>query len=230
MTEKLVLNYKSVRNIKPIRPYNFDANMHKPSHFPSSDSLWKEGKYWISMVWRGKFLGIKLENKGTIDNPLVKVYIFSSENLSKDFIDSLIEEIKWRFNFEQDISGFCNRPRKESKISKIVKKWSGMKPIAANSLYETLIIYLVLQNATVRRSIQMLENLFNRFGRKIEFDGKVLSTFWEPVKMAKVTEQELRDLKVGYRAKFFMRITQQFVNKEIDEFKLRKMPKENYME
>lgn len=100
-----------------------------------------------------------------------------------------------------------------------------MKPIAANSLYETLMIYLVLQNATVKRSVQMLESLFNRFGKKVKFDDKSLSTFWEPKDMVKSSEKELKDLKVGYRAKFFMRITQQFVNKEIDEFKLRKMTK-----
>jgi len=101
-----------------------------------------------------------------------------------------------------------------------------MKPIAANSLYETLIIYLVLQNATVRRSVQMLENLFDRFGGKEKFDGRILSTFWEPKDMARSTEQEIRDLKVGYRSKFFTKITEQFVNKEINELALRKMSKE----
>ncbi len=44
--------------------------------------------------------------------------------------------------------------------------------------------------------------------------------------MEKSTEQEIRNLKVGYRAKFFRKITEQFVNKEINEFTLRKMPKE----
>ena len=52
-----------------------------------------------------------------------------------------------------------------------------MKPVAANSLYETLIIYIVLQNATVRRSVQMLENLFESFGKKLVYDGKTLSAF-----------------------------------------------------
>src|SRR3989344_7091161 len=226
MTKVISLNKVSTLILEPKSPYNFDANMHKPSHFPSSDNIWERGFYWISMLWQNQILGLKIEDIGVVSKPKVKFHIYSKEKLSKDFIDGLTPELRWRFNFDQDISEFCSKYKESKVLGTAVKKWSGMKPIAANSLYETLIIYLVLQNATVRRSIQMLENLFNRFGRKIEFDGKVLSTFWEPVKMAKVTEQELRDLKVGYRAKFFMRITQQFVNKEIDEFKLRKMPKE----
>jgi len=49
--------------LKPVSPYNFDATVHKPSHFPSSDNEWEKGKYWITMVWRDKLLGLKLENK-----------------------------------------------------------------------------------------------------------------------------------------------------------------------
>jgi 3-methyladenine DNA glycosylase/8-oxoguanine DNA glycosylase len=101
-----------------------------------------------------------------------------------------------------------------------------MKPVAANSLYETLIIYIVLQNATVRRTRQMLENLFSKFGRKVKFDNKTLSSFWQPKAIAKVPEQVLRDLKLGYRAKFLKRISEQFVKGEIDEFKMRQLPRD----
>ena len=52
--------------LKPTSPYNFDATIYKPSHFPSSDNEWEKGKYWITMVWKGEYLGLKLENN--IDN------------------------------------------------------------------------------------------------------------------------------------------------------------------
>ncbi len=226
MVKILILNKKKSVILEPKAPYNFDANFHKPSHFPSSDNIWEKGKYWITMVWKGKRLGLKFENLGTISKPKIKFTIYSQKELSENFIKELIPEIRWRFNFDQDISDFCRRFRNDKILGPIIKKWKGMKPIAANSLYETLIIYLVLQNATVRRSVQMLENLFDKFGKKVKFDNKILSTFWEPKEMAKSSEQELRELKVGYRAKFFIKITEQFINKEINEFALRKMSEE----
>lgn len=226
MAKILILDTKKSIVSKPKPPYNFDANFHKPSHFPSSDNLWEEGKYWITMLWKGEKLGLKFENQGTINAPKIKISIYSQKPLSKNFIDSLIPEIRWRFNFDSDISEFCEEYKKDKILGPIIKKWKGMKPIAANSLYETLIIYIVLQNATVRRSVQMLGNLFNEFGYKVKYDGKILSMFWEPKKMAKSTEQRLRELKVGYRAKFFRKISEQFANKEIDEFVLRKKSKE----
>lgn len=229
---KQILNLKNKVSLilEPRAPYNFDANFHKPSHFPSSDNVWEKGKYWITMVWKGKELGLKFENTGNINKPKVKVSICSQKPLSKQFIDNLIPELRWRFNFDSDISEFCKRFVKDSVLGKVIKKWKGMKPIAANSLYETLVIYFVLQNASIRRSVQMLENLFEKFGKKVKFDNKVLSTFWQLNKMMKASEQELRDLKVGYRAKFFMRLTKQFVNKEINEFKLRTQNKEQVKE
>ena len=117
------------------------------------------------MVWRGKYLGLKLENKGTTTKPEIKLTVYSKKSLSEEFKQGLIPEIEWRFNLKSDISEFDKKFRKDKVLNPLLKKWRGMKPIAANSLYETLVIYIVLQNATVRRTHQMLENLFNKIGR-----------------------------------------------------------------
>jgi len=226
MKDIISLTEKTSLVIRPKSPYNFDANFHKPSHFPSSDNVWEKGKYWITMVWRKERLGLKFENCRGIENPKIKLFIYSAKKLKKEFIEELIPEIRWRFNFDQDISEFYKKYKEDKILKPIIKRWKGMKPIAANSLYETLVIYFVLQNAKVRRSVQMLENLFNKFGSKVKFDNKQLSTFWQPIEMAKSTEKELRDLKLGYRAKFFIKLTEQFVKGEINEFKLRRLSKD----
>ncbi len=220
------LNEKFSAILKPTAPYNFDATIHKPSHFPSSDNEWGKGKYWITMVWQGECLGLRLENKGIINKPKIKLTVYSQKSLTKEFKQSLIPEVEWRFNLKSDILEFSKKFKKDKILVPLFKKWNGTKPVAANSLYETLIIYIVLQNATVRRTHQMLENLFNKFGKKVKFDNKVLSAFWEPKVIAKTSEQVLRDLKLGYRAKFLKRISEQFVSKEINEFEMRKMPRD----
>ena len=220
------LGHRETVLFTPAAPYNFDATFHKPSYFPSSDNAWEKGSFWMSMLWKGRELGLKCEKNGTLDRPEIKVGIYSQKALPKDFMDSLFPEIRWRFNFDSSISEFSEKYKNEKILGTVIRKYKGMKPRAANSLYETLIIFIVLQNATVKRSVQMLENLFEKYGKKVEYDGRILSTFWEPQKIAASSEQELRDLKIGYRAKFIKRITEQFVAGEIDEFALRKMGRE----
>jgi 3-methyladenine DNA glycosylase/8-oxoguanine DNA glycosylase len=94
------------------------------------------------------------------------------------------------------------------------------------SLYEYLIVAIVLQNATVRRSVNMMQALFTHYGTLLSYDGKGLYCFWEPEMIDRATEQELRGLKVGYRAKSIKRVSAAFVQKEIDEFELRSKSRE----
>jgi N-glycosylase/DNA lyase len=178
------------------------------------------------MVWSGKELGLKFQNRGTINKPMVTLSVFCKDSLSKEFIGNLIPEIRWRFNFDSDISEFARKFEHERRVGPLIEKWRGMKPVAGVSLYEMLIIFVLLQNATVGRTVQMLENLFSRFGRRVTFDDKKFSTYWEPSKIMKSTEQNLRELKLGYRARFLMKITEQFTRNEIDEFALRKMKRD----
>jgi len=217
------LKHKTSLTFYPTPPFHFDATLHKPSHFPSSDNAWKKGKYCITMRWQNQKLGLKLENKGTTIKPKVLITIYSKEKLTKDFILTLKPELEWRFNLKTELADFFNQFKNDRVLKSIFKKWKGSRPVSANSLYETLVIYVVLQNATVRRSVQMLENLFKKYGSKLEFDRQKLSCFWTPQELDKVPERDLRRLKVGYRAKFLKRISKQFAKGEINEFAMRKM-------
>ena len=214
----------------PVAPFNFDATVHKPSHFPSSDNTWEKGKYWITMVWEGDVFGLKLEDKGTTAKPKIRLTVYSRGPIKSNIKNEMISEIEWRFNLRSDTSEFCRKFKNDKYLRESLKRWRGMRPVAANSLYETLIIYITLQNATVRRTVQMLENLFSSFGQRVRFDNKELSAFWEPKRLDKVTERELRDFKLGYRAKFIKKISSQFSKGEIDEFAMRKMDKDKVRE
>jgi 3-methyladenine DNA glycosylase/8-oxoguanine DNA glycosylase len=207
--------------LRPVPPFNFDATFFKPSHFPSGDVAYARGRYWITMVWLDRVLGLRFESQGTNDEPQIRLSVYGDGPLSPEFVEYLIPEIRWRFNMDGDISEFMGRFREDRVLGPLLARWGGMVPVAANSLFETLMIYFVLQNATVRRSVQMLENLFGCLGRRVQFDGLELSHFWTPARIQAVSEEQLRALKVGYRAKFFKRVAEQFARREIDEMALR---------
>jgi N-glycosylase/DNA lyase len=78
----------------------------------------------------------------------------------------------------------------------------------------------------VRRSVSMMQALLENYGTLLSYDGQKLYCFWEPEVIDAVTEQALRALKVGYRAKSIKRVTAAFVGKDIDEFELRDKSRE----
>ncbi|MBI1971628.1 MAG: hypothetical protein HYS52_02165 [Candidatus Wildermuthbacteria bacterium] len=215
------LTHKTTVRIKPTVPFAFDYTLHKPDHFTSGDNRWEPGVRWQTWAWKGKALGLKFQNKGTIANPLIALSIFSVKALSKSFFDSLVKEVEYRYNLNLDLKDFYKKFSKDKVLGPAIKKLRGMRPGHPSSLYEYLIIGIVLQNASVRRSIQMFQTLLEHYGTLLEFNGRKLWCFWEPGGLKNVDEQALRALKVGYRAKSIKKIDEQFTN-GLDEEKLRK--------
>lgn len=219
----------STVNLFPAAPFNFDATFHKPDHFTSGDNYWEPGTRWQTWRWRGEALGLKFKDSGEIEKPEITLDIYSPEAPSASFLDALVAEIKYRYNLDLDLSSFYNNFSDEPVLGPIIKKWRGMRPGHPSSLYEYLIIGIVLQNARISRSIQMFRSLLETYGEELEFDDQSLWCFWEPGRLANVPEPELRNLKVGYRAKSIKKTDDYFANRLVDEMDLRKKNRETQM-
>ncbi len=215
--------------ITPTAPFDFDSTFHKPDHFTTGDNYWESGIRWQTWSWESLKLGLKFVDKGIGDKPEITVEVYSDQRLSDKFIDSLTKEVIYRYNLKLDLSDFYKFASKDKTLVPIIKKLKGMRPGHPSSLYEYLIIGIVLQNATVRRSIQMFKTLLEKYGTVLEFDGKELWCFWQPGDLQKVPEDELRSLKVGYRAKSIKRIDDQFAKGLINEMQMRKKDRESQM-
>lgn len=218
-------NHKYTFLLYPKPPFHFDGTFHKPSHFPNKLKLddWENGKYWQSLRLGKKPYGLKIENAGTVAKPKLKVSVYSKESFGKNETIKLKEEITWRFELDANLKEFNELAKNDKRFHPVFKKWTGMRNASQYSLYELLIIAIVLQNATIRRSQQMLDMLIGKFGTKLKFGKKELWVIWLPENLEKVSEQELRDLRIGYRAKFIKRLSENFANGEIDEYHLRNL-------
>jgi len=220
------LSARCVVALAPSAPFHFDATMHKPDHFPSADNAWKPGVRWQTMLWQGQPLGLKFEDQGTVEQPRIALTVFSAGGLGQRFLDGLVDEIRYRHNLQLDLGQFYHRFSDDPYLGPLIDRWRGMRPLSVGSLYEYLVIAIVLQNATVRRSVNMLQALFERYGTLLTYDGRQLYAFWEPEVVHAATEEELRELKVGYRAKTIKRVTAAIAEGEVDEFALRNETRE----
>lgn len=215
--------------IKPKPPFNFEAS-YKPSHFETPLESYDKGKYWFTMRFLNKIFGIKMWSIGTVNKSKVKIEIYSNSNLNKDEKKELLKELNWRFCFDEDITDFIKLAKKDKILKKTLKYVYGMRECSLNSMYELLVISLVLQNTNVKRTRTMLKNLLERYGSKVKFDNKELFVFFKPERISKAKEKELWKCKLGYRAPYIKSISQSFANKKINECELRKMDKENAKE
>lgn len=216
------LTHQTSFNLYPTRPFHFDSTFYKPAHFPTADTKWESGKRWQTMFFQGIRLGIIFTDNRTLRKPEVHVHVFSEKRLSPTLLESLKRELTWRYNLDLDLSEFYNDVGDDPILAPVFKKFRGLRPMHPGSLYEYLIIAIVLQNATVRRSVSMMQVLFENYGTLLEFNGKQFWCFWKPEALARTNEQKLRQLKMGYRATSLIKASQSFASKALDEDKLRK--------
>jgi 3-methyladenine DNA glycosylase/8-oxoguanine DNA glycosylase len=208
----------------PTAPFDFESTVHKPSHFPGSNSLFENGCYWFTLRFEDAIFGIKLTNAGTIEQPKLDLAVYSASPISEAQLSRIVSELEFRFDLNADLKAFYQDCEQDDLLKPALERWQGSRDSNINSLYEYLVIATVLQNTTVRRSVQMSENLFAAYGSKVAYDGKVLSAFWSPQTIHEATEDDLRALKVGYRAKTFKRQAAMFAAGELDEMALRELP------
>jgi len=90
-----------------------------------------------------------------------------------------------------------------------------------------MVVTTMLQNTVVRRSVQMLQNLFDSYGEKISFDNKTLCAFWMPTTIDQIEEQALRNIKLGYRAKTMKRQAAEYISGKANPMILRKLSKDD---
>jgi len=223
MTKTINLKYKTTTLIKPIPPYNFDPTVFKPSHYPDPLKLYQPGKYWFVLRLGEMVCGIKLINRGTTTRPRVQIVIFSASKLSKGELKEIVNEVKYRFEFQRDISEFFQKFKNDKVLSPYLKRWYGMHGSCAQDLYGLLMIAIFLQNTVIKRSVQMTKAMLEKYGIRVKFDNKVLYYFWTPKEIVNVPEKELKSLKVGYRAKLFIKTSKTFIKESISEQELRKM-------
>lgn len=207
--------------IRPTAPYNFDYSVHNPSHYPTPLNRWGRGKLWFSFRFKNKLLGIKFVNQGTVSRPKISVELYHKSRLDKKYIDGLLKELAYRFEFDKDYSEFYKKFEKDKIVGKVLKKFRGMHGFCIEGLYEYLMIAILLQNATVKRTVQMTNAMLEKYGDLIEFNGIKLYSIWKPKQMLRAPESELRTLKVGYRAKNFIRATKDYL--KLNEFAMRKL-------
>ncbi len=222
----LELARRLVFTLRPTPPFNFDATVHKPSHFPAASEQYEPGRYWQSMLLDGRPVGLRLEDAGDVDRPVLEVAAYASEAIPPHLGTWLASELRWRFDLDADLRPFQRQCGADPLLAPALERWRGMRINTGGSLYEMLVIYVLLQNATVRRTVQMMQALFERFGTLLRFDGRELYSFWPPEALAAVPEEDLRALKLGYRARTLKRLSQTLAAGGIDEKDLRGLPKD----
>lgn len=205
----------------PRAPFHFDGTFNKPSRFPSRLLKWSPGTLHQTVRLRDQIYGVVINDEGRLDKPALEVSVYHNASVGLDIIGQLLNELSCRYALDENLAPFCAKVERDRRFGRTLARWRGVRSSSPYSLYELLVIALVLQNTIAKRSVTMLDALLVRFGTPITFDGCSLDAIWAPEQLDEVSEDEIRGLKIGYRARSLKRFSAQFSRQEISEGELR---------
>jgi len=189
--------------LEAVAPYSFELSLRKPAGWwwSSPDETYENGVCWTLNRFNGELLGLKLRSTGTFQKPRINCGVYSKAEESATNKENITCMLKRALKTEEDLTDFYELSKKDSILQGVVQDLYGMRTVGWPELFPALILAVTLQMAPMKRSNQMMDLLNKNFGEQASFDGKTMTYWPSPQRIAGLTVEELKvKAKLGYRA------------------------------
>ena len=119
------------------------------------------------------------------------------------------------FRKRDDMEGIIGSISKDRVTRKAVKRYLGLRVLEQDP-FQCLISFIVSSNSNIQKIKNSLERISRKFGDRVEFESQEFFLFPRPEILAKASISELKDCRVGYRAKFIKEAAKRTYSEKID--------------
>lgn len=215
MTEPIALDPVDSFELKPSSPFDFRHTLWKPSHFSTGLEQHSPAKSWRTFRIADQLCGLVMTMTavGTL-----RLYVHGQPTWTAEHSARLARRVTHSYGLDEDLTEFVKLASKSDAMDHALQRFCGMRQSCPENLFEIAIISLLLQNATIARTTQMMNNLLTHYGQTVSFDSVTLRAFFTPNEIAPITEQRLREVdRLGYRAKYIGRFAEFFIEHDPDQ-------------
>lgn len=160
----------------------------------------EDGSY--SGVFRRSFINVSLQEQGNIMK--VKRILgegIDGEELYRFFdLETSYERIKEKFKVEDEV------------MKKVISKGEGIR-ILRQDFFEALITFIISQNNNISRIRKNIESICTVYGSEVEA-GSGIYAFPTVEELAGAKEEDLKKLKLGYRARYIVKSVENYIKKK----------------
>ena len=178
---------------------------------------WRKRESWYEGVVSGHIVRVR-EIEGGI--------VFATAMDDEDFVASQLRDY---FSLGFDLSDVHSTLSRDSYLREIIDRYRGMRVLRQDP-WETTLSFLCAQNSNVQRITRNVEDMCRSFGRPTSFSGHTRHTYPTAEALAGAGEQALRDLGLGYRARYIVSAAERVARGEVDLSALREAPYDDALE
>lgn len=113
-------------------------------------------------------------------------------------------------------------------LTDAMKYGSGIR-LLNQDRFEALISFIISQNNNIPRIRSLIETISKNYGKEIVFENRIYYSFPDAYTLSKVSIEELRELKVGFRAPYIHDAATKVAGGEIDLDKIAELDTETLL-
>ena len=219
--------------IDPLPPFDFGLTVKKPAGWDlfTSKEVYEHGTLWTGIRFEGRPIGLKIQSRGTVENPRVLVGVYAGREISKMDTDRLRGILTTCLGAEQDLKGFYDFAMKDEILRHVVEDLYGMHDTQSVSLFNSVVLSICLQMARLTRSREMMEAIDGKYGEVIEFDEKRVVLQPAAERIARLDPKAFaKECRLGYRAKYIVASAKMIVGGFPDMRAIMTMPRDEAKE
>lgn len=139
-------------------------------------------------------------------------YLFVSSNIEDDLENIVINYFDLDNDYEKMDDYLI---KKDEKLINAINFSKGLKMIRQDP-FETIIEYIISANNGVPQITSALNNIAEKYGKKVNFNNKEYYLFPQYKDLKDITTDDLRSCKVGFRDKYLKNIVDKLNNNELN--------------
>lgn len=159
---------------------------------------------------------------GVVSNHAVKMYYHDEKTIYVESSNPDLVYWSHYLNFSNDYNFIEEKLQQDEKLRPCIEVGRGIR-ILRQDLWETIVSFIISANNNIPRIKKIISALCESFGEKIEFDGKTFYGFPDSDTLAKLSIEDLKHIKAGFRDKYILDAAKKVSNGEINLDKLQKM-------
>ena len=132
------------------------------------------------------------------------------------------DDVKEMLGLNHDLETMFEKFPDDEPLEKARDEYWGLR-IIQDEFFPCLISYLCSPQMRIPRIKEMHNKIAEKYGEKIEFNGIEAYRFPTPQELSEATEDELRDLGIGYRAKYIVNTVEIILETDFDYEKIKEM-------
>ncbi len=221
--DRLSLNLYSEEGILyPKSPFDFSKSLDFLSVFPPMRDDQKIGELSLTraVCIGGQTVVFNVKSTGLIKNPRLKYVLLSDRTLSSGIRDAVADRIGFFLSLSDDLEQFYRIGYGDVDFAPILQKYYGLHHVKFITPFECASWAVLSQRYPMGAAQKVKQAIMEKFGTRLEVEGRVYRAFPEPAGLARLNVQDLMPLvRNERRVEFLLGVAKAF--SEIDERFLR---------